>query len=498
MRNLKTFQDYLEALAELVLSSNGAADLSIGGATCDSRQVQPGWLFVAIPGAKEDGAAYVSAAVSAGAVGVVSPKALDLPAGVACVQVSDAYAAAARVAEVMADFPARQMRLLGVTGTNGKTTSAFLLHRILVEHGRRVGMVGTVHYDVAGKILPADRTTPPPFLLQTLLGEMRDNGVQDVVLEASSHAICQRRTGQARFAGAIFTNLTGDHLDYHETMEKYFAVKRCLFTDMMAVGARAVINTDDSYGRRLFEELREGFPAGAVVSFGTGAGVDCRLEQISTSVSGGEMVLVYPGGRLKLKSPMIGRYNLYNVAGVAALALQLGIGTACIRQAVAGFHGAPGRVQAVRATNGVAVFVDYAHTDDALLNVLSAMRDLNPRRLIAVFGCGGDRDRTKRPRMGHVAAEWADRVILTSDNPRTEAPEAILADIQQGVPPQTDCQIIVDRREAIRLAVREAAPGDIVLLAGKGHENYQEVNGVKHDFDDVCEVRAAMLELGLE
>ena len=488
-----TLQTHREALGELCVGVTGDMDTLVTGACADSRLVQPGNLFCAIPGARQDGSAYAAAAVRQGACAVAAVRPLELVPAVPQLLVRDAYAAAGRIAECAAGYPARRLRLLGATGTNGKTTCAYILRHLLRAHGQVPGMVGTVCYDLGDHEVEADRTTPTPFELQDLFGRMLVGGCGWAVLEMSSHALAQRRAGSARFAGALFTNLTGDHLDYHQTMEAYFEAKVLLFTEYLEPGAPAVINVDDPYGRRLAERLSR---AGVVrlVTVGSAA-ADSAWQDVRLGFAGCRFRLRLGAAEVEIDSPLIGQHNVANLACAAALAHACGIPAPLIAAALRECRGAPGRLQVLSSPHGLAAYVDYAHTDDALENVLKALRLLHPRRLLVVFGCGGDRDRTKRPRMGAVAARLADRVFVTSDNPRTEAPEAIIAEILAGIPAGTPVQVDADRRQAIAQAVAEAGPGDIVLVAGKGHEPYQEIHGVKHPFDDVCEVRKAM---GLE
>jgi UDP-N-acetylmuramoyl-L-alanyl-D-glutamate--2,6-diaminopimelate ligase len=488
-----TLRTHREALGDLCSGVTGDLDTPVCGACADSRQVQPGNLFCAIPGARQDGAAFAAAAVRQGARAVVTVRPLDLSPAVPQLLVRDAYAAAGRVAECAAGDPARRLRLLGATGTNGKTTCAYILRHLLRAHGQVPGMVGTVCYDLGDHAVEADRTTPTPFELQDLFGRMLAGGCGWAVLEMSSHALAQRRAGTARFAGALFTNLTGDHLDYHKTMEAYFEAKTLLFTEYLEPGAPAVINVDDPYGQRLAEHLRR---LGTVrpLTVGTQA-ADSVWEDVRLGFAGCRFRLRLGPEEVEIDSPLIGQHNVANLSCAAVLAHACGIPAPLIATALRECRGAPGRLQVLTSSSGVAAYVDYAHTDDALENVLRALRGLRPRRLLVVFGCGGDRDRTKRPRMGAVAARLADRVFVTSDNPRTEAPEAIMAEILAGIPAGTAVQADADRRQAIAQAIAAAAPGDIVLVAGKGHEPYQEIHGVKHPFDDVAEVRRAM---GLE
>jgi UDP-N-acetylmuramoyl-L-alanyl-D-glutamate--2,6-diaminopimelate ligase len=414
---------------------------------------------------------------------------------VAVVQVENAYVAAAIVAEVAAGRPASALQITGITGTNGKTTCAYLLRDILRRSGRATGMIGTVQYEIGREIRKADRTTPTPFDFQQMLNEMVTAGIEHVVMEVSSHALDQRRPGTTRFRGGLFTNLTGDHCDYHLTMENYFAAKAVLFEEYLMANAPAVINTDDPYGRRLLKSLAASYWSVCPVAFGMDESADYRIAECTSTLSGTTLVLQAGAQRLELVSPTIGKFNVYNIAGTAALALELGISADVIRAAVAEFYGAPGRLEGIKSANGIQVFVDYAHTDDALHNVLLTLRELRPRQLAVVFGCGGDRDRTKRPRMGKIAAAMADRAYVTSDNPRTEDPDAIIAEICAGIDRAVEFQTIPDRREAIHHAIADAEPGDIVLVAGKGHEDYQEINGECFPFDDAEQVRSIMTEL---
>ena len=494
-----TLQAYVDHLGDLVTDVQGDTAVLITNATCDSRDASDiaGGIFIAVPGSKDDGAHYVKEAMTKGAAAVVATTPITVNPGVARVLVKDAYPAAARIAELLYGFPARRLRLLGVTGTNGKTTIAHLLRAILRESGHKTGMVGTVEYDLGeGAPLDADRTTPPPFLLQYLLGEMAGKQVADVVMEVSSHALDQRRPGTAMFAGAVFTNLTGDHLDYHNTMEEYYQAKRRLFFDYLPPNAPAVVNINDRWGARLAAELQA---AGrTVVTFGTAPGCEFRIVAPYSTVRGSTFRLEQSGETpFAVESPLIGDFNIFNLAGAVILALRLGIPEADISAAVTACIGARGRLEPLKTKNGITCFVDYAHTDDALKNVLLTLRRLEPSRLLVLFGCGGNRDCGKRQRMGRAAAELADRVYLTSDNPRNEKPEEILAEIRTGIPAGCDCVEIVDRHEAIRRAAADARPGDILLIAGKGHETYQEQNGQKTPFDDLQVLGNAFIELGV-
>jgi UDP-N-acetylmuramoyl-L-alanyl-D-glutamate--2,6-diaminopimelate ligase len=487
----RTFRQYLDALGDLCRSHTGNPDLAIRGATSDSRSVEPGWLFCAIRGSRTDGTRYIPDALARGAVAVAVPDGTDVPAAVPAVVVTDAYAAAGRIAEVTFGFPARGLALYGITGTNGKTTTAFILRDILAAAGIRTGLVGTVRYDVGDGVgHQAARTTPTPFELQALLADMVRNGLQAAVLEASSHALHQRRLGQARFAGALFTNLTRDHFDYHPTFDDYFAAKQILFDECLPPGSPAVVNIDDAYGKRLANHLIQSGHK-PLITVGRAADAVVRISSGTSTHTASRLTLDGPRP-ITLSSPLIGDYNLENVALAAALALALDLPDTAIKNAIRDCHGAPGRLQAVPNAAGFSVFIDYAHTDDALRNVLRTLRKLNPRKLIVVFGCGGDRDSTKRPLMGQAAVDLADRIIVTSDNPRSEKPEQIIEQIIAGMPRTDTVTTITDRRKAICAAVECAAPGDILLIAGKGHETYQEINGEFEPFDDAVEARNAL------
>jgi len=488
------FQIYLDSLGDLILDYSSPESLLIHGASSDSRQVKAGWLFCAIPGTHLDGATYIPAALAAGAVAIVSSQSVELPPGIGYAHVKDAYAAAGRIAACAHGLPANALNLLAVTGTNGKTTCAFLLRDLLRQAAGKVGMVGTVAYTFGDTVITADRTTPEPFQLQSLLRRMVDDGVETAVMEVSSHALVQNRLGQSQFSGAIFTNLTGDHLDYHRTSENYYQAKKSLFTTHLTADALAVINVDDGAGQRLADELRSDLPDLRILTYGEAAEAAVRITNLELSRAGCAFNLSLDGTELTLFSPLIGRYNVSNLAAAAALAHGIGITSEVIRDALQSARGAPGRLEAITAPSGLTIFVDYAHTDDALQNVLMALEQLRPSAIAIVFGCGGDRDCSKRPRMGRVAASFADRIYITNDNPRSEDPDAIIAEIRAGIPPSCALSCIPDRREAIRTAIHEANPGDFVLVAGKGHETYQISGEQQLPFNDVQEVKDAIAE----
>ncbi|MGB7157654.1 MAG: UDP-N-acetylmuramoyl-L-alanyl-D-glutamate--2,6-diaminopimelate ligase [Tepidisphaeraceae bacterium] len=466
-------------------SLSGIPNTEINGVREDSRQVSAGDLFVARGGAKTDGAKYVADAKARGAVAVVCEAKIPgspLP----CIVVKDAGAAASILAHLQHDSPSATMRVFGVTGTNGKTTTTYLIRHLLGKVNQRCGMIGTVEIDDGRTRREAEMTTPAACDIADLLATMRDKGCRAVAMEASSHALDQGRVAGVQFAGAAFTNLTGDHLDYHKTMENYAAAKAQLFSSLDAE-AVAVVNADDKASDRMIQDC-----CSRVIRFGFGKKADYRARDIAVTATGTHFILHTPDGRAEVSMPMIGKHNIENVLAAAALVGETcGLSVHQIARGLADCNGAPGRLQQVRAGQDFAVLVDYAHTDDALENVLGALRPLckNRGRLRVLFGCGGDRDRTKRPRMARISERLADEVYITSDNPRTENPQQILDEIVAGLPADTDKLVCVevDRRRAIERVLADAAPGDIVLIAGKGHENYQILGKEKHHFDDVEE-----------
>ena len=437
---------------------------------CDSRRVVPGALFVAIPGTHDDGARYIAEARARGAAAVMG----------ACegcdIRVDDPRAAFAQACAEHFGHPSQKLLLCGITGTNGKTTTAWLLRDMLAQAGLNPGLLTTVREQWPGHDAPADRTTPDAHTLQSALAQMVAAGCRAAVIEVSSHAIDQARVGACRFALTVFTNLTQDHLDYHKTMEAYFAAKARLFLEHPE--ASAIINADDPYGRRLLTRLVDRpnlFPyaPSAIPATLTPAGTDATLT--------------FGTSRLAFHTTLAGRYNLANILCAATAAHALGATPDAILCAIANAKPKWGRLQPIAPH----IFVDYAHTDDALTNVLATLRTLTTGRLICVFGCGGDRDRAKRPKMAAAVDRAADLAIVTTDNPRTEAPLAIIADILPGFTRHTPL-VEPDRRAAIRRALALRQNDDIVLVAGKGHETYQEINGIRHPFSDADEIRAAL------
>jgi UDP-N-acetylmuramoyl-L-alanyl-D-glutamate--2,6-diaminopimelate ligase len=477
-----------------VVDQRGPLDLDVNGVVCDSREVKPGRLFVALPGTREDGRRYVEAAVAAGAVAVVAQDPVDTgDAGVAAIQVASAGRALGRIADVLHAKPSHTLKVAGVTGTNGKTTTCYLIHHLMTRAWHRAGLIGTVVYDDGETRHPAARTTPAAHELHRMLAQMRDNACLGVAMEVSSHGLMQQRVAGVRFDVGVFTNLTRDHLDYHGTMEDYYRAKEHLA--LILAGQRAsggkdgllAVNSDDVHGQRLARDF-----AGRVrlTTFGFGARSDMRALRVEAGLRGTSFAMAAKGREFLVKTPLIGRFNVYNALAALAAADGLDLNFREAVQHLADAPQVPGRMERVVDREECRVFVDYAHSPDALENALRTLRELRPARLITVFGCGGDRDREKRPMMGRAASQLSDICVITSDNPRGERPLAILREIEAGITGR-NYRIVEDRREAIQLAVRLAGPGDVVLLAGKGHEDYQEILGAKHPFDDRVEARRA-------
>lgn len=479
---------------------DGPADREISAVCYDSRKVVPGSLFVALPSATpgrtgdaaSGGAAFVYEAVDRGAAAVITEQEMVIARATA-IRVRDARAALADVAAVFYGHPDLQLQVAGVTGTNGKTTSAFLLKHLLDAAQRPCGLIGTVRYVVGERILPAGRTTPEAADVQRLLREMRDVNCRAVAMEVSSHALAQGRVRGMEFDAAVFTNLTQDHLDYHGTMENYFQSKLRFFTSLPAQTrkrAAAVVNADDRYGRRILDEID---PSVRRVTYGQGMGATLRAADVRADLHGTQYSLHVGERSYLVRLPLIGAFNVYN--SLAALGAMHALGHD-LRNAVGALRQAPqipGRLEMVRGPKAFRVYVDYAHTPDALENVLNTLRGLQPDRLITVFGCGGDRDAGKRAPMGRIASRLSDHLVITSDNPRREDPAAIIAGILEGVQGGSH-EVLSDRAAAIRHAVRLARPGDIVLVAGKGHEDYQEFADGRVPFDDVTEAEKALRE----
>ncbi|MBP3227518.1 MAG: UDP-N-acetylmuramoyl-L-alanyl-D-glutamate--2,6-diaminopimelate ligase [Bacteroidaceae bacterium] len=481
-------QELLNRVAPL--ETRGTLDTDITAVSTDSRQVAPGTLFIAVKGTQADGHAFIPKALEQGAAAVLvsDPIPADAPEGVTFVRVADTEAAVGPVATVFYGDPSSKLRLVGVTGTNGKTTIATVLYQLLRALGHKSGLLSTVCNYIDDREVPATHTTPDPVSLNALLAEMVEAGCEYAFMECSSHAVQQRRIGGLTFAGGIFTNLTRDHLDYHKTFENYRDAKK-LFFDGLPREAFAITNADDKNGGVMVQNC-----AARVSTYSVRTAADYKGHILEESLEG--MLLNMDGQEVSVR--FVGRFNVQNLLAVYGAARQLGVSREDALRALSTLHPVNGRFEAIRSPKGFSAIVDYAHTPDALINVLEAINEIKREgRVITVCGAGGNRDKGKRPLMARAAADHSDRVILTSDNPRFEEPAAIVADMAAGLDEaqkqKTVC--IVDRREAIRTAALLAQPGDIILVAGKGHEPYQEVKGVKHHFDDHEEIRAAF---GLE
>ncbi len=510
---MKTLSDLINSLH--VLSVSGGLQTPIAGICYDSRQVEKGSLFICVKGTRSDGHDFVNDALSRGAAGIVAEA--EAPAGfpVAFVRVADTRAALAAIAAGFYDHPASRLELIGITGTNGKTTTSLLIESILRCAGYSPGVLGTLAYRWSGRQIPAPMTTPESLDLQRIFFEMLNDGVSHVVMEVSSHALALGRVAGCSFKAGVFTNLSQDHLDFHQTMEEYFSAKKLLFSCYFDPRlSSAVVNADDVYGRKIIENGAcgarvFGFSAEGVESerriSPSGKGQERETfgvyaENVRFSPEGITAKIVTQRGAIDIESPLVGRLNLYNILAAVSTAIALDIPGDAIVRGIRAVSLVDGRLQRVDvpAGCGFQVIVDYAHTPDAMEKALTCLREMTSNRLIAVFGCGGDRDRGKRPIMGRVAAQWADLVIITSDNPRTETPDSILNEIEAGIKetplarfdpsgkaPESKCYTREsDRRRAIELALSLARPGDIVFIGGKGHETYQIIGSTRHPFDD--------------
>ena len=475
--------------AELAVRLNahitGDGNIVLSDVTHDSREARPGGVFAAIKGLTVDGHRFIPAAVANGAVCVISEEAPPADAPVTWLQVEDARAAMAVAASFVFGEPSRELDLVGITGTNGKTTTTYLCFAAIEAAGRSGGMLTTVEQRLGGRSVPAARTTPEASDTNRFLREAVDAGCDFAVMESSSQALDLHRCDALSYRVAVFTNLTRDHLDYHGTMENYFDAKKMLFDGRLGrPPAACVVNVDDEYGTRLADELRA---AGQrVVTFGIDSDADLRGSDISVTLTSGTSFLVKcPAGETVLKSPLVGRPHVYNILAAAATALELGVALSDIAKGIALCKGAPGRFERVENSAGFAVVVDYAHTDDALESTIRTARSLTGGKVITIFGCGGDRDTTKRAPMGRIAGELSDFTIMTSDNPRSEDPMKILRDIEEGAKPTAKGYAVEpDRRAAIEMGIRMAEAGDVVLICGKGHENYQIIGEQVNHFDD--------------
>jgi UDP-N-acetylmuramoyl-L-alanyl-D-glutamate--2,6-diaminopimelate ligase len=490
-------------LTELIQTVNplaveGPVDRDITGITYDSRRVMPGNLFVAMRGEHTDGHRFVEAAIDRGATAIVLERDSGLNPRATRIKVRDARQTLALASARFYNHPSQQLKVVGVTGTNGKTTTAFMVKAIMEAAGLDAGLIGTVQYQIGQRIIPASRTTPESVEIQEMMSQMLRAGCGGVSMEVSSHALDQHRVAGVDFDVAVFTNLSQDHLDYHRTMEEYFEAKVKLFQMLgtKCKSGRAVVNADNEYGRRLIARLGG---ENAVVTYGVSTDATIKAQDVRVSADGTYFVVRTPQGSRPIALPLIGRYNVSNALAAIGATLSLGFGLQSIERGLTKMRPVPGRLERVNTPTDYHVYIDYAHTEDALRNVLMTVSELTKGRLIVVFGCGGDRDTGKRARMGEAACELADFSILTSDNPRTEDPRAIIRQIEDGYPigAQSRYHVIADRREAIERALDLAQAGDSVLIAGKGHETYQEFADIVVPFSDRQVVEEYFSQLGM-
>jgi UDP-N-acetylmuramoyl-L-alanyl-D-glutamate--2,6-diaminopimelate ligase len=473
------------------VSDARSLEVECTGVAYDSRRVVPGMVFVAVPGLKADGLQFASQAITAGAAAIVAEQPASAPAPVPWVVVSSARLALALLAAEFFDHPSHAMSVVGITGTNGKTTTSYLSAAIFEAAGQRCGLMGTVTYRIGNRSMDATRTTPEAPELQSFMRRMVNDGCTACVMEVSSHALSLRRADGIRFAARVFTNLTRDHLDFHSNMEDYFAAKRRLF-EMAPAESPSIINLDDPRAPALIDVSQR------PVTYGINKPADVVPGPLSLSLEGVQFDVALPQGIVHVRSRLVGRPNVYNILAAVAAASSLGIPVEAIEKGIRQLPGVPGRFEvASTRDDDVTVIVDYAHTDDALRNLLETARSLADRRLITVFGAGGDRDRTKRPLMGMVATRLSDIVMITSDNPRSEDPQRIIDEVKRGADAETrqsSAEVLtdVDRHDAILRAISLAAKGDVVLIAGKGHEKYQEIAGRTLPFDDVAVAREGL------
>jgi UDP-N-acetylmuramoyl-L-alanyl-D-glutamate--2,6-diaminopimelate ligase len=463
-------------------------DFPVKGLSCNSKKTGKDYVFVAVKGVKADGGEFIEEAIRNGARAVVCKSQVTPDSSednVAFIQVEDDRKALAQLACAFYGDPCAKMKVVGVTGTNGKTTITYLIEAILRDCGRFPGVIGTVNYRFKDKVIASSNTTPGPLELQSLLDDMLKAGVTHAVMEVSSHALSQDRTDRVTFSGAIFTNLTQDHLDYHKDLEDYFLAKAKLFRDIPGQ-ALSIINVDDPYGIRMRR-----LSGGKVITYAIDSEADFRAQDLKFDRSCSEFLLRSKNWQGKFNSRLIGRHNVYNILAAFAWAVEEGLDPEKVKSSLEKFSLVPGRLERVDSKKGFSVFVDYAHTEDALKNVLGALGQIRHNRIIVVFGCGGERDKTKRPKMGSVVSQMADFAIITNDNPRSEEPDQIISQIKAGMKKDNFC-VIPERMEAIRRSLLLAQEGDIVLVAGKGHEDYQILKDKTLHFDDREAVRKCL------
>lgn len=465
----------------------GVTDFDVCGISCNSKAVKKGFIFVAVTGSRYDGNIFIDEAVKNGARGVIISSNVKPPfyKNVSFFKVKDTRRALAELAVEFYGRPSKKIKVVGITGTNGKTTVTYLLEAILKEANIPAGVIGTINYRFQDKIIPSINTTPGPVELQSILSDMLKEGARYAVMEVSSHALDQQRCEGINFHSAIFTNLTQDHLDYHKNPDNYFKAKARLFAGMPS-RSFVVINNDDKYAGRLKKLTKA-----KVITYGIHSNADVMAENIKFGVSQTEFQLKTSKGKTDFKIWLIGKHNIYNVLAAVAWAKEQGIASSVIKLALEKFPNVPGRLEKVEFNGGFSVFVDYAHTEDALKNVIQSLRQVSGNKIIVVFGCGGDRDKTKRPKMGRVVSELSDYAIITSDNPRFEDPAEIIKDIKRGISKNNYCTVL-ERYAAIKKSLSLAKSGDVVLVAGKGHENYQVIKDKTIPFDDREAIRECL------
>lgn len=467
-----------------VLSISGETSVEVKDISYHSERVVEDSLFVAIKGTKVDGHDFINRAIANGARALVSEKGVQAKKDVCTLLVKDSRLALAKLASRFYNYPSQEVKLVGITGTNGKTTTAYLAESILKQAEKNVGIIGTIDYHYLEKTIKGINTTPESLDLQRILRNMVDRGVSHAVMEVTSHALDLRRVDGCSFDVVVFTNLSRDHLDYHHDMASYYKSKERLFTDLLEQSVElpwVVINRDDQKGKSLVEIAK-----GRILTFGLHSEADVRAERVSCDFNGTFAKVHTPQGTFEVTSPLFGNINIYNILAATCTGISLGTSLDTIKRGIESLSYIPGRLEKIGNSHGIHVFVDYAHTSDALERVLLSMREVERGRIICVFGCGGDRDPGKRPLMGKVSARLSDFTVITSDNPRKEDPHKIIAEIEEGVRQTNVTQYVVipDRRQAIQYAINLAQPGDAVLIAGKGHENYQILQNGVRPFDD--------------
>lgn len=466
---------------------SGLEDFEIGGISCNSKNIKNNFVFVAIKGTHEDGHRFIAEALDRGARAVIvqtSEFIVLSSKDITFIKVNDTRQALARLAAEFYGHPSRKIKVIGITGTNGKTTVTYLIEAILKEAGLNPAVIGTVNYRFRDKIMPSKNTTPGPLELESMLAQMLSAGSDYAVMEVSSHALEQDRIEGINIHSAIFTNLTQDHLDYHHTIENYFQAKSRLFRKINS-GSFAVVNNDDVYAGRI-----KNLTPAHIITYGINGSAEIIARDIKFDITHTEFCLKTTDLETNIQTPLIGMHNVYNVLAAVAWALKEGIDLSVIKSAMEKIHFVPGRLERINFKDFV-VFVDYAHTEDALANTIKTLRQFSKNKIIVVFGCGGERDRNKRPKMGKIVSELADFAIITNDNPRGEDPQVIIDEIKKGIS-KNNYSVIPERFEAIRESLRLAKPGDIVLVAGKGHENYQILNDRVLNFDDREVVRECL------